>query len=135
MNIQELIAKHEGLRLEPYQDSVGVWTVGYGHNCQTKTISKYIAEMLLGEDIRDAFQDCQRFHWFEDLDEVREAVVVDMLFNLGLPRFRKFKKFIGWMALGEYELASVEMLDSKWAKQVGKRAIELSHMMKLGEWQ
>lgn len=129
-----LIAKHEGLRLKPYQDSVGVWTVGYGHNCQDKAISKEIAESLLGDDIKDAIHDCQTFNWFGGLDEVRTSVVVNMVFNLGLTRFRDFKKTINDIENGDYETASVEMLDSKWARQVGRRATELSEMMRTGEW-
>ena len=58
-----------------------------------------------------------------------------MVYNLGLTRFKGFKKTIGFIELGEYDLAATEMLDSKWARQVGKRAIELSHMMKTGSWE
>ena len=130
-----LIAQHEGLRLIPYRDSVGVWTVGYGHNCQDKPITKAIAERLLVDDVDDAHHDCYIFNWFGGLDEVRTAVVVNMVYNMGLSRFKGFKKTIGFIELAEYDLAATEMLDSLWSRQVGKRAIELSHMMKTGEWE
>ena len=55
-----------------------------------------------------------------------------MLFNLGLPRLKTFKKFLAACEAGDFDLASVEMLDSKWASQVGNRAIELSEQMKAG---
>ncbi|MCZ6898261.1 MAG: lysozyme, partial [Betaproteobacteria bacterium] len=83
---------------------------------------------------QDAIHDCQTFNWFGGLDEVRTAVIVNMVYNLGLTRFSKFKKTIGFIELNEWEMASVEMLNSKWANQVGSRANELSEMMKTGEW-
>lgn len=133
--LTSLIAKHEGLRLDPYKDSVGVWTVGYGHNCQDKPISNDIAEHLLEDDVRDSIHDCQTFNWFGGLDEVRSAIVVNMCFNLGLSRFSRFKKTIGYIEIGEYDMAADEMLRSLWAEQVGSRAKELSEMMATGEWQ
>ncbi len=125
-----LIAKHEGLRLDPYKDSIGIWTVGYGHNCQDKPISKDIAERLLEDDVQDAIHDCQTFNWFGGLDEVRVAVVVNMVFNLGLSRFSKFKKTIDYIALGEWTMASEEMLDSKWAKQTPERANQMANIIR-----
>ena len=135
MNINELIAKHEGLRLKPYTDTVGKLTIGYGRNLDDNGISKYEAELMLVSDIEDVYRDLSCFKWISDLNPAREAVIVDMVFNLGISRFKKFKKTIAHIAVGDYYLASIEMLDSKWAKQVGHRAIELSHMMKTGEWQ
>ena len=132
--LTSLIAKHEGLRLKPYQDSVGVWTVGYGHNCQDKPISKDIAERLLEDDIDDAIQDCQTFNWFNHLTEVRQSVVIDMVFNMGLTRFKGFTKTIKYLETGNPGYASHEMLESKWADQVGGRAAELSRMMRTGQW-
>ncbi|MCZ6897683.1 MAG: lysozyme [Betaproteobacteria bacterium] len=132
--LTSLIAKHEGRRLKPYLDSVGVWTVGYGHNCQDAPITQRVAEMLLEDDVQDAIHDCQTFNWFGGLNEVRTAVIVNMVFNLGLTRFSKFKKTIGFIELNEWEMASVEMLNSKWAIQVGSRSDDLSFMMATGEW-
>jgi len=133
--VRSLIAKHEGLRLLAYKDTVGKLTIGYGHNLDDVPISVEIAEQLLEIDVNDAVLSAQSFEWFRDLDGVRQGVVVNMVFNLGLPRFMGFKKTIKLIEKKKYTQAGTEMLDSKWAKQVGNRAMELSRMMKSGEWQ
>ena len=130
----QIIARHEGLRLAPYKDSVGKLTVGYGHNIDDLGISQAVADVMLKEDVNVAYHDAYRFDWFAGLDGVRRAVVINMVFNLGLPRFTGFKKTIALIERGDYWAASQEMLDSKWAEQVGSRAIELSEMMQTGQW-
>ena len=137
MDIQTLIAKHEGDRLRMYQDTANPpkWTIGRGHNIEDKGISQAVSDLMFKEDIADVYSDIAQFKWVRDLSIVREAVILDMVFNLGITRFKKFKKTIAHLAAGDYYLASIEMLDSKWARQVGRRAITLSHMMKTGKWQ
>jgi lysozyme len=68
------------------------------------------------------------------MNEPRQAVILSMLFNLGRPRFDKFQNMQAALLGGDYTLASHEMLDSRWANQVGRRAIEMSDMMQSGEW-
>lgn len=132
--LESLIAKHEGLRLLPYKDSMGKLTIGYGHNLEDNPISVEIADMLLNSDVKDAVLFCQIFEWFENLDEARQAVIVSMVFNLGLRGFMDFKKTIKLLEKGEYLKAGTEMLDSKWSRQVGSRSFELSRMMTTGKW-
>lgn len=129
----DLIKHHEGLRLTPYKDSEGVLTVGYGHNLE-RPITEIDAERLLKMDLRAAENDCAGFDWYHALDRVRRAVILNMVFNLGLHRFSKFKKTIGFIENGQFYKAADEMLDSKWAGQVGSRAIVLSNMMRTGDW-
>ena len=129
-----LIAKHEGYRRHPYQDSVGKWTVGIGRNLEDVGISRAEAEAMLATDITHAYAEAQSFDFFETLNEPRQAVIINMLFNLGLPKFKGFKKTIMFIEKGLFNAAGDEMLDSKWARQVKGRAIELSHMMKSGDW-
>ena len=131
---ESLIAKHEGLRLKPYTDTVGKLTIGYGRNLDDNGITKYEAELMLTHDVANVYEDIKRFEWFTELDEVRQAVVVNMVFNLGINRFMKFKNTIMFIEKGLYTAAAEEMLDSKWARQVGNRAQELSLMMRSGEW-
>ena len=133
--LQLLIAKHEGLRTSPYLDSVGKLTIGYGHNLDDVPISENTANTMLREDIAVAMEGCRQFAWFDELDDVRTAVVVDMVFNMGIAGFKKFKRTIVWIKEGDYKKASKEMLDSRWADQVGKRAKEWSKMMRTGEWE
>jgi len=67
-----------------------------------------------------------------DLDAVRQRVVIDMAFNIGVPRLTGFKKMWAAIHCGDYEEAALEMMDSKWARQVGRRAERLSDMMRKG---
>ena len=77
-----------------------------------------------------AIQELERtFDWFEDLSDARQRVCVNMCFNLGLTRLLGFKKFIAAMETGQWETAGVEMLDSKWSRQVGDRSIRLRDLL------
>ncbi len=131
MKSEELIKKHEGFRKVPYRDTEGILTVGYGRNLE-KGLSNQVIDLLFAEDMIYVRRDCVRFEWFSGLSDVRQAVIENMIFNLGLTRFINFKKTISYLEAGDYKAAGIEMLDSKWAKQVGPRAIELSNMMITG---
>jgi len=132
--VEEMITRHEGIRHVMYKDSLGVATLGVGHNL-SKPISDAAVSQILADDISDARHDCSTFDWFPYLDGVRQAVVIDMVFNMGLNRFKKFKNTISHIRGGAYSAAAMEMLDSRYARQVGKRAVELAEMMRTGEWQ
>ena len=133
MNITDLLIKHEGLRLKPYRDTVGKLTIGVGRNLDDVGITREEALYLLGNDIfrvKAGLYDA--FLWSINLDAVRKDVVINMVFNLGLGRFKRFKRMIAAIERQDWDGAAKEMLDSKWAKQVGRRAIELAQMMKSG---
>jgi len=126
-----LLKKHEGLKLHPYVDSVGKLTIGYGRNLDDKGISLREADDMLDHDIGEVVSQCiKEFEWFAFMSSPRQAVVASMVFNIGMGKFKAFKQTIAHLANGRYDKASVEMLNSKWAKQVGNRAIELSNIMK-----
>ncbi len=128
-----LLKKHEGIRLKPYKDSVGKVTLGIGRNIESMGITAEEAEFLLQNDIQRCYDEAVvNFKWFDELDETRQDVILSMIFNLGLPSFLGFKKMIQAIENKDFESASKEMLDSKWSSQVGKRAYELSEMMKAG---
>ena len=134
MNMDKLmdeLIRDEGLRLKVYLDSEGIETIGVGRNLQ-KGITRDEAMLLLNNDIRYAIQEAMTFPWYEKLTEQRKRVIVNMIFNLGLTRFSGFKNTIRYLEMGDYEAASEEMLDSKWARQVGVRATRLSDMMRNG---
>lgn len=123
----------EGLRLKPYRDTVGKLTIGYGRNLEDVGITKLEAEVLLDHDLADAEMECRKaFAWFDGLSELRQRVIVEMVFNLGLSRFMEFKATIAALMLRDYETAARQMLASKWAKQVKGRAIRLSEWMRDG---
>ena len=132
--LRKMLVRHEGLRLKPYQDSVGKWTIGVGRNLDDKGITEAEAMLLLSNDIGDALADAKKFAWFGQLDSARQDVIVDMIFNLGLPRFSGFRKMIAALEHGNYPEAADQMLDSKWARQVGLRASELSQMIRTGTY-
>ena len=128
------IRRYEGLRLKPYTCPAGHLTVGYGHNLENG-IPIHIAEELLRADISCAQTEVGgNFPWADELDEVRQFVLVDMCFNMGLAKLLTFKKFLAALAKKEYQAAAKEMLNSRWAAQVGRRAVELAEMMKTGEY-
>lgn len=66
------------------------------------------------------------------LDTVRQDCLINMCFNMGMVGLLKFKKTLLLIEAGEYSQASIEMLNSKWSKDVGNRALELSTQMKSG---
>lgn len=121
---------HEGCETHPYTDTVGKITIGVGRNLTDRGLSEDEIALLLMNDLRivEAELDAVLPSWHL-LTDNRQAVLVDMMFNLGRPRFLQFKKFLSALAEGEYETAAAEMLDSRWARQVGRRADTLARMM------
>jgi lysozyme len=131
--VSQRLRAEEGLRLKPYRCPAGKLTIGYGRNIQEVGITKAEAEMLLQNDIQKTINDLNKsIPWYQTLSETRQVVLVDMCFNLGLTEFLKFKNTLYLVKNGDYVSASKAMLQSKWADQVGKRAVELSEMMKMG---
>lgn len=126
----------EGCRLTAYQDIVGVWTIGYGHTGGVKKgdkITQKEAEEFLLEDTLEAARDASTLPvGFDGLNAVRQAVLINMTFNLGLTRLLNFKRFLACVQIRDFDRAALEMLDSKWAGQVGQRAIRLAKLMKQG---
>lgn len=131
----EQLKRHEGVELMPYQDTVGLTTIGVGRNLEHNGIRMAEADFMLMNDVKDCMEEAKSYEWYEGLSGARKAVIVNMLFNMGQPRFNLFVKFQAALADGNFGKASTEMLDSKWAKQVGKRAVELSIQMQKDKFQ
>ena len=132
MNVVESIKKHEGWRSKMYEDSVGVKTIGYGFNLEENELPKPVGELWLSIKIHQHEDELKRLHWYNKLDQTRQDVLLDMHYNLGDSRFRQFKKMIKALENEKYDRAADEMLDSKWARQVGSRAEELADKMRSG---
>ena len=134
----EMLKRHEGVETHAYTDSVGKITIGVGRNIdpnQGLGLSDREIKYLLSNDIsRVELELYNTFDWFDELDLARGDAMVNICFNLGLPRMLKFKKALAAMEAKDYNLAAIELLDSKWANQVGHRAIELSVMIETGEY-
>lgn len=128
------LALHEGLRLKPYLCPAGVLTIGYGRNLEARGITEAEAEIMLAHDIDD-FQDrlLREIPWMVELSPVRQRVLLDMAFNLGVSGLLKFQRTLAAVRGKEYERAAAMMLDSRWATQVGQRAKRLSRMMATGQ--
>ena len=133
MNSKDIIQRHEGFRTKPYKDTEGILTVGWGTNID-QGISQNVADCMFDEAMKSVYEDCNKFDWYKGLNEARQAVIENMMYNLGLKRFSGFKKTIALIDKGDFEEASREMLRSKWSTQVGIRAIELANMMQSGEF-
>jgi len=137
MTLKDLLIKHEGEILHAYLDSEGYLTIGVGHLIDKRRgggIPHDIAILLLDMDIATHTAEARQFPWFDTLDPVRQDVVINMIFNLGVNGFKGFKKMILALEFGDYQEAAAQMLDSKWANQVGNRAVELAEMMRTGEY-
>jgi lysozyme len=133
--LREMLIRHEGLRLKPYRDTMNKLTIGVGRNLDDVGITSTEALTLLDNDIAKARRDVARaFPWFAGLNPVRKDVILDMVFNMGLARFRRFRRTIAAIRSEDWERAARQMLDSQWAKQVGKRAVNLAAMMKDGKY-
>ena len=135
MRIEDLLIKHEAMRLKPYHCTAGALTIGVGRNLDSMGLSEDEVYYLLQNDIRRCEQELLKaFEWFAYLDTVRQDAMMDMCFNLGISRLRGFKKALEAMEDGDYEEAAVEFLDSNWADQVGQRAITITNMIRTGEY-
>lgn len=128
------IRRHEGERLKPYLCTSQKLTIGVGRNLDDRGITREESQYLLMNDI-NAVEDglVVRLPWFNELDDVRKRVLIDMAFNLGVNGLLNFKNTLRYVSEGKYSQASRNMLLSLWADQVGQRAKTLSRMMETGE--
>ena len=134
----EQLRLHEGERRKPYRDTVGKLTIGIGRNLDDKGLRRDEIEYLLSNDIADARADLDRYlPWWRGLDPVRQRVLIDMAFNMGMGSPGKggllsFVNTLSNIRQGRYAEAADMMLASKWAQQVGRRAVRLATMMRTG---
>lgn len=141
MDLRSILELHEGLRLKAYKDTLGYWTIGYGHllgkaesNADTR-ITLLEAEHMLDADIAKAKDGLANIApWYTNLDAVRQAVLIDMTFNLGAAGLAKWPKFLRQMEEFRFADAAANMLSTLWARQVKDRAGRLARMVASGEW-
>jgi lysozyme len=148
----ELI-RDEGLRLKAYRCTAGKRTIGVGRNlddvgisasetkatgvtiasCIAQGVSRETANLLLDNDIDRCVADLDRkLPWWRTLAPVRQRVLLNMCFNLGVMSLCGFRNTLAMMQAGRFADAAANMLKSKWAGQVGARATRLSKMMRTG---
>lgn len=127
------LKQDEGLRLSSYQDSRGVWTVGYGRNLQTMTITHDQAERWLVEDLNAAYHALDsRCPWAEQLDPGRHGVLLQMVFNLGIGGFLGFGKMLAALQRKDFTGAALEILNSQAAKQAPNRYARFAKVIREG---
>ena len=153
MNLIDQLKRHEGFRSDYYQCTADKKTIGYGRNVDNNPFSTKELEFL-GRDVfceKPMIEEEAEYLLLNDVNEivelikdhlpwgklcpVRQAVCVNMAFNIGVSGFFKFKNMLRALNDFHFEKAAIEMLDSKWANQVTKRACELALQMDAGKWQ
>jgi lysozyme len=146
MNLETLgkrLAIEEGDRLIAYLDTKGILTVGRGHNCIARPvdgvtqagdrITQEQDDALFDADVSDAcIQLDKALPWWSALDDARQNVMLDMCFNMGIATLRTFDNTLAYIEAGAYEAAAQGMAASRWAKQVGSRAVFLENAMRTG---
>tara|TARA_B100000035_G_scaffold127969_1_gene108772 strand:- start:2499 stop:2930 length:432 start_codon:yes stop_codon:yes gene_type:complete len=138
MSVKERIKEHEGFRDTVYLDSLGKRTVGYGHLCvedhweDGKKYDKEYLDEIFDKDFQNAADQCEDLcnDYELELPETITDVLIEMIFQLGIGNVMKFKKMIAALQEQDFETASLEMLDSRWATQTPSRAEKLSLIVK-----
>jgi lysozyme len=135
-SIEDQLRADEGFRAKPYRDTVGKLTIGVGRNLDDDGISPAEASIMLANDIQNAKQKLAlTIPWTASLDPVRQAVLINMVFNMGMSGLLQFRNTLKFIQGGYYDMAADEMLKSLWAKQVGDRAERLATQLRTGIWQ
>jgi len=141
--LQSELIRDEGCVFEVYEDHLGYATCGVGHLVKEgdpehgqligSSVEPSQVNAYLEQDIEIAVKEVkERYDFFDSLDDVRQRVLINMTFNLGSTRLSLFKNFLSAVEAKNWDTASAEMLDSKWANQVGDRAVRLADMMRDG---
>jgi lysozyme len=131
-NLKDRIKAHEGCRHTPYKDSEGFLTVGYGRNLDAVAFTDAEIDLMFENDFARAKQGAETFFVYQDLNEERRGVLIEMIFQMGVSGVGKFKKFLRAAQARDWEGAANEMLDSKWAVQTRGRAMELANIFRSG---
>ena len=127
------LVRDEGKRNVSYLDSEGIATIGIGRNIETRGLSEEEIQFLFENDVKIAIEDVEALvPNFASLTDARQRALVNMAFNLGRTRLAQFKKMLAAIEAQDYASAAEEMLDSRWAIQVGQRAERLAQMMRQG---
>ena len=146
LNNQNLIAKatkqikkHEGFVSNAYKDSLGYLTIGYGRLIDKSKgggITESEAEYLLANDVNGVYDSLMHhLSCFTTLDAPRQAVLLNMAFQMGVHGLMQFKSTLNLIELGDYDAAADNMLKSLWASQTPNRAKEMATQMRTGQWQ
>jgi len=133
MNLSKLITdlkRDEGIKLKPYKCTAGKLTIGVGRNLDDVGISEVEVDTLLMNDVHNVINDLDMYiPWWKSLSGDRQRAMINLGFNLGLPRLMGFKKMLKALREGDYDRAASEALDSRWARQVKSRANRIAKLI------
>ena len=131
MSLIDQIKEHEGFRSTVYQCTEGHDTIGFGFKVADLELDLDLAEEILVRKLEHLIRRVKnRFSWVNDAPYEIQDVIYNMCYQMGVSGFSKFKKTIQYLADKNYDKASKEMLDSRWARQTPNRAIALSNIVK-----
>ncbi len=135
-NLKSIIIEHEGLKLFPYNDTGGKLTIGVGRNLTDVGISSLEASMMLNNDINKCKSQLIGFVWYEKLDPIRQDVLIELTFNIGIHNVINFNQMIENICLNNFKAASECLLESEWSRQVGaNRANNMAHRLETGTYE
>ncbi len=129
----EQLEDFEGLELKAYQCTAGKTTIGLGRNLDDYGITKEEAFYLAKNNIYELENELDRaIPWWRQLEEARQRALINLAYNVGTTTLLKFKKTLDHLKNGFYTEAAEEVLDSRWASQVGRRATFISDVFRTG---
>lgn len=148
--IQKRLLLHEGCVDHIYICPAGYKTIGIGRNLETNPLTarekQYVGDITNGITLDEAIyllrndiKRCEKqlndnISWFYQLDDERQYALLDMCFNMGIKKLLGFKRMLGAMLIGDYRGAAKECLNSKYARDVGKRADRIARLIETGIW-
>jgi len=136
---EALVAESEGLKLTAYVDTLGYWTIGYGHRLPQNqewdghTITADEADNLLSEDMRSARIIAGEFPHFAELNDVRQAVLISMAYQLGTKPLH-WPDFMAALEARDYDAAEEAGLHTHWHAQTTARCEREMTMLRTGNW-
>lgn len=151
---KDLIKEAEGFSAVVYKCPAGFNTIGYGRNIDANpltqsdilrmskrlvngetelVVSKNLADEWLTSEVLEIAKDCEGKDWFEYIGFERKGVIIDLIYNLGLTKWNTFKRCQLALSSKDFGVASLELEDSKWYRQVGLRGKRNVEIMKFGE--
>ncbi len=136
--LEQKLIEHEGIKKSAYQDSEGFWTIGCGRLIDAKrNAGLSVAEVmyLLRNDIERIYNELCDYTWFKQQNDVRQGVIMELAFNIGIQGLLGFEKMIEALTESQSVVAAKEMLNSKWATQVSpKRVSDMVQRMRTGRY-
>lgn len=130
----------EGDKATVYKDHLGFWTIGIGRLVDPRKpgagLKPHERAYLLQNDIDERIEELtRRLPWFQNLDDARRGVLLNMAFQMGVEGLLGFERTLSLVRDGKYDLAANAMQQSKWATQTPARAARMAEQMRSGLWQ